>query len=87
MFLDEFIVKLSCINIVTSESSLPVQESSTRNTANRQQTDSTITFEHISDIMGQSQKPIKDVFFNKFNYVSYYSSQFSLVGRWLLAIH
>jgi len=44
MFFDEFIVKLSCISIVTSESSLPVQESSTRNTANREQTGLTIKF-------------------------------------------
>lgn len=51
MFLDEFIVKLSCISIVTSESSLPVQESSTRNTASIQQIGITIKFEHISDIM------------------------------------
>lgn len=33
-----------------------------------------------------NHKSLKGVFFNKFNYVSYYSSQFSLVGRWLLAI-
>lgn len=48
MFFDEVIVKLSCISIVTSESSLPAQKSSTQNTANKQRA-ITIKFKHFSD--------------------------------------
>lgn len=61
MFFDEVIVKLSCISIVTSESSLPAQKSSTQNTANRQQRGITIKFKHFSDTVVKKVLNDKDL--------------------------